>query len=174
MHEWRVTKYDPARRDAEGAYRADTWTSVTDIGRVFEEDGELTLERYLDMEDRYVAAALGLFRATGLARLVVEGLELAPDVVPAPGLAAPLEDGPPLREGMRLDEDGIARVCRINLRELAWCRLESPGRFFIHFGYDFYMYVGSRADLPDAVDHAAALGLHVERHPSPYLQRAWD
>jgi len=33
--EYRVTKYDPAWRDASGAYIVDEWTSVTDIGRAF-------------------------------------------------------------------------------------------------------------------------------------------
>ena len=35
MVEYRVTKYNPASRDASGAYVADGWTSVTDIGGAF-------------------------------------------------------------------------------------------------------------------------------------------
>jgi len=35
MIEYRVTKYDPSLRDARGAYSADDWTSVTDIGHAF-------------------------------------------------------------------------------------------------------------------------------------------
>ena len=42
---WRVTRYDPARRDERGAYRDDTWTSISDVGNVFDNQ-ELTIEEY--------------------------------------------------------------------------------------------------------------------------------
>ena len=35
MIEYRVTKYNPALRDARGAYIAAEWTSVADIGCEF-------------------------------------------------------------------------------------------------------------------------------------------
>ena len=47
------------------------------------------------------------------------------------------------------------------LRELAWCRLEAPGRFFLHFGFDYYMFAGNRADLPGAVAEVRLQGLFV-------------
>jgi hypothetical protein len=173
VHEWRITKYDPRLRDERGAYTGDDWTAADDIGRWFG-GRELTLREYLETEDRYVEAALACFDASGVPRLVVEDLETLESVPPRYaelGLAALLEEGEPLRDGRRLGRDGIARAIRLALRELAWCRLESHGRFFIHVGYDFYMYVGSRAELPDAIATAEALGLYVERFDSPYLPR---
>lgn len=173
MHEWRVTKYDPRHRDASGAYRAEDWTSWSDIGRQFG-GAELTLADYLATEDRYVAAALAFFRAAGVPTVTVEDCETVADPPPrevALGLADLLREGPPLADGMRLREPDLARACRLVLRELAWCRFEAPGRFFLHVGYDYYMYVGSRADLPDAREQARLLGLFVEPFPSPYLPR---
>jgi hypothetical protein len=173
VHEWRITKYDPARRDGSGAFRGEGWTSWADIGRQF--NGRvLTLSDYLETEDRYAAAALAFFRRAGVPRLAVEGLERPDDPPPRAveyGLADLLHEGRPLHEGQRLAEAAVARTVRLMLRELVWCRLEAPGRFFIHVGYDFYMYVGSRADMPDAVEDAQALGLYVEQFDSPYLPR---
>ena len=173
MHEWRITKYDPARRDASGAFLGDDWSGWSDIGNSFG-GRELTPAAYLEMEDRYVAVARAFFREAGVPTVTVKGLEA--DVAPVPraiefGLAALLDEGAPLIEGRRLTEDGVGRAVRLMLRELLWCRLEAAGRFFLHVGYDYYLYVGSRTDLPESVDQARLLGLHVEEFDSPYLPR---
>ena len=59
--------------------------------------------------------------------------------------------------------DDIIRAC---LREYAWCRLKGPGGAYLHFGYDFYMYVGvlksaKMLDLPRAI--------FLEEFESPYM-----
>jgi hypothetical protein len=56
--EYRVTKYDPAFRDARGAYTRVEWTSVGDIGTSFG-GVVLTEAEYQRVEDAYIAAALG-------------------------------------------------------------------------------------------------------------------
>jgi hypothetical protein len=169
VFEWRVTKYDPERRDDRGAFLDDDWTSISDIGNSYGGTA-LTLAEYLATEDRYVASALAFLRESGIPRLVVEDLEVAAPSAKAQELGlSPLS---PPEEGARLDADGVADVVRMALREDIWCRLEAPGRFFIHFGYDYYMYVGSRADLPAAVAETRRLGLYVELFPSPHLPRA--
>ena len=35
VFEFRVTMYDPAHRDASGAYTRDDWTAVSDVGSAF-------------------------------------------------------------------------------------------------------------------------------------------
>jgi hypothetical protein len=52
---WRVTRYDPARRDERGAYRGETWTSISDVGKVFE-GHKLTIDEYERVETAYVDA----------------------------------------------------------------------------------------------------------------------
>lgn len=169
MYQWRVTKYDPAFRDERGRYLADDWTSASDIGREF--DGRtLTLEAYLAVEDRYVAAAMHFLRESGLDGLTVRALETAaPDALPDD---APLTDllkaGPPIVEGEWLTGPDLERAIRLNLRSLIWCKLEEPGRFFIHFGHDYYLYIGSAAPCPESVDFATRIGLFVEEMDSPY------
>ncbi|SFR10278.1 small subunit ribosomal protein S1 [Lentzea waywayandensis] len=54
---------------------------------------------------------------------------------------------------------GVALV-RAMLRDNgAWCRLEVDERFFVHIGYDQYMYIGSSEPCDDAVARVRDLGL---------------
>src|SRR2546428_506542 len=62
--------------------------------------------------------------------------------------------------------DRIGGIIRRILREEFWCRLErSEG--FIHFCWDYYMYVGVPHPCPTAEARAAELGLYVEEFASP-------
>ena len=54
------------------------------------------------------------------------------------------------------------------LRDIIWCKLEFTGRFFVHFGWDFYMYVGTMPDTSGVVKQTEAGRLFVERFNSPY------
>jgi len=58
---------------------------------------------------------------------------------------------------------------RMCLREAIWCKLEAEGRFYIHFGWDYYMYIGSDKSSADAIQLATSDGLFVEDFISPYL-----
>lgn len=152
--EHRVTKYDPSFRDARGAYTRDEWTSIADIGQRFG-GTVLTREEYQRIEDAYVAVALGFMRESGQSELVAVGLENH--------ACHPLdfEDGDVLRV------EHLGDVIRRVLREEFWCRLEAPNAF-VHFGYDYYMYVGVPDPCPEAARLAHELGLFVEDCHSPY------
>ncbi|MCY1009969.1 hypothetical protein OV079_31290 [Nannocystis pusilla] len=70
-----------------------------------------------------------------------------------------------LAEGVWLEKAAIREVARLALREVLWCRLEGP-EFHVHFGYDFYMYVGGVALTGEP---PAVTGLFVEAiRESPY------
>jgi hypothetical protein len=153
--EYRITKYDPAAR-LEGRPRTE-WTAFSDIGRTFGA-GPLTQAAYEAVEAAYVAAAVSFMREAGVSCLAVRGLE--------GGAQAPL----PCREGETLALDQAARLMAGVLRELCWCRLESP-LGFVHFGWDYYMYVGVASPCPDAARRAAEAGLFVEEMRSPHHPR---
>ena len=154
MFEYRVTKYDPALRDAKGAYKRDEWTSFKDIGQSF--DGVvLTRAEYERVEDAYVAAALAFLKEAGLSGLVVAGLENSA------GHALPFGNG------SFLNLDQVERVIRRVLREEFWCRLEGPVGF-VHLGWDYYMYIGVRCLCSEAQELTRRQGLFVEAFPSPY------
>jgi hypothetical protein len=60
MNQYRVTKYDPAFRDAADAFAKQDWTAISDIGRSF---GGVTLrkEDYLRTESAYIETAMKFF-----------------------------------------------------------------------------------------------------------------
>ena len=151
----RITKYDPAHRDARGYYTGPEDTA-SDHGPV---------------EAAYLSAVAALARESGVDRLEIR----------EPGLPGPARFGlGPTTGGYGLDglldladfHDG-ARVALPTALELVramlrdhglWCRLEAEGRFAVHVGWDQYLYV-STAPPPEsggALDRVRALGLFAE------------
>ena len=154
MFQYRVTKYNPAHRDADGTYRRDEWSSVSDIGRIFD-GAPLTETEYLRVESAYITVALEFLRESKVTSLVVSGLENY-------GEAAL-----PFDEGTRLSIEQAGAMLGALLQEQFWCKLEGASSF-IHVGYDYYMYLGVPAACPKAAELAVSLGLFVEPFQSPY------
>ena len=155
MFQFRLSKYDPSRRDAQGAYLPDDWTSIADVGRPF--DGQvLTQATYRQVEDSYLDVLAAFMAEAGVPELTIEGLEL------------PEHADVPWQEGQTLDGDALHDVWRHVLRQQAWCRFRHASGFFIHFGYDLYAYVGTPRPSPQALALATQRGLFLEAMPSPY------
>lgn len=165
MFQWRVTKYDPARRDAEGHYPLDEWTSVSDVGKTFA-GVVLTLESYLAVESAHVESMLDFLEALGSPRMFARGVASGRPRSPAiPGDV--LQRAP--REGKAIPPRDVPRLCRACLRERIWCRLESVDRsVFVHWGYDYYMYLGAPVECPEVAERIRDRGLFVEPFASPY------
>jgi hypothetical protein len=155
MFQYRVTKYDPSRRDAGGAYPGEEWTSFSDIGRSF---GGVVLAaaHYTAVEDAYVATAVAFWHEMGRPRLFVRGLESSRGSATTPSEGDAVEGDPEL-----------ADVIRRILREEFWCRVESD-RYFVHLGWDYYMYLGVSDACSKSCAFAAASGLFVEDFVSPH------
>jgi len=154
MIEYRVTKYDPALRDAHGAYIADEWIQFEQIGSVFG-GVVLTEGEYRRVEQAYIDSAIAFLQEGGLTCLTVEGIENHKRCA--------LEFG----EGSVLSIERIGEVIRHMLREEYWCRLEGDDGF-VHIGWDYYMFVGVPHRCPKAELFAEGLGLYPERISSPY------
>lgn len=161
-HVHRITKYDPAHRDGRGAYRGPEDVS-SDHGPV---------------EAAYLAAVSAFAEDSGVTRLTVRDPAVSGLVHFA---AERLIEGHGLHGLFPSDLTGYHDGARVTLeigRELvramlrgngARCRLESEDRFFVHVGYDQYMYVGSAEPCGRAVAVTAASGLFVESlDGSPY------
>jgi hypothetical protein len=156
QHHFRVTKYDPALRDAAGSYTGDDWTMFEQIGKSFG-GTPLTLPTYLDVEARHLITLASFLEATGTQRVIADHVENA---------------GGSFRvvEGQALSRVEAIEAVRQMLREEGWCRLIDGDRFYIHVGRDYYVYVGTEADCPDSVALAVKNGLFVDRDfASPYL-----
>ena len=61
----------------------------------------------------------------------------------------------------------IRQVITACLREQCWLKLTSED-FFIHFGYDYYMYIGSSLPSESVIETAMHHGLYCEQYTSPY------
>jgi hypothetical protein len=156
VFEFRVTKYDPAHRDAGGAYTRDEWTAVSGVGSAFA-GVVLTDVEYRRVEDAYATAAVAFMREAGVLSLTVSGLENH--------AGWPL----PFADGAVFDLCDAAVVIRRVLRGEFWCRLEGEGGF-VHLWYDYYMYVGVPQRCLGAEALARQLGLFVELFRSPYSE----
>ncbi len=152
-HQYRITKFDPANRDSAGYYIADDWYLHSQIGESF--GGVLlTEDEYLRVESAYIATAMDFYREAGL-----------PDIF-AVGVGDHKMKGVPT-EGSLIPADGLPILCRAMLREEYWCRIEGDA-FFIHFGWDFNMYLGALTLCERTLGHARSRGLFPELFISPY------
>jgi hypothetical protein len=155
MNQYRITKYNPMFRDSTGAYKKPDWTSMSDIGRSF--DGvTLRKEEYLATESAYIESAMSFISEDQISALRAVGVEnhgkaLAPE------------------EGQFIPVADLPEIIRSILREDFWCRLEIDDRF-IHFGWDYYIYVGVKDRCEASIQSAHAKGLFVEPFKSPYLE----
>lgn len=142
---FRVSKYDPSLRLPNGAYQRDEWTSVSDVGRVFE-GRVVTCSEYLLAEASYVQAVHCFMNQLGLRTLRVTGLEVSDhsfDCLPC-GLAD--ETGARVRavvDGAQVSGSELDWIVRLALREVLWCLLKGDNGFFVDFGYDYCVRIGS-------------------------------
>ena len=165
---WRITKYNPISRNENGAYLKDEWISFSDIGLSFE-DEVLTFDEYRKVENAYVSTALKFFSESGLHSLKINSLEMNKPYVRKSNLKDISYNPKLIENGLLIADEELESVCRLILRDVIWCRLESESRFYIHFGYDYYMYIGSSNSSNDAIAFGESQNLYIEDMISPYI-----
>ena len=162
MEHYRLTKYDPALRDARGAYAADDWTSIDDVGNTYDEV-LLTQRAYERVESAYLDVIRAFVAEAGLDALTITALDIPQDegsLDPAPLI---------YHVGDRVGDDLLTALCRGALRGDLWCQLDDPSGFYLHFGYDLYVYLATPVPAPGAHALARSCGLFLEEMRSPYL-----
>lgn len=166
MKSWRVTKYNPAHRDAQGKFSSAEWTSVHDVGKFFG-GKELTVDEYLRMENAYIDTIVDFCTDAGCLSLTVRDAEQAG---PIPNVLGEVLLVPPAPLS-KVSCDDLPIVIRSCLREIFWCRLEAEDESFkIHFGYDYYVYILGVEPSSVTLATARARGMFVEPWQSPYLR----
>ncbi|MFI5529425.1 RNA-binding protein [Kitasatospora sp. NPDC051853] len=156
----RVTKYDPADRDENGWY----------VGPLDVDCDEGPIEA------AYLETAAAFARAAGVERLTVRdpgGTAVDDWSGPAAertGAAGLFAEPTGFHDGAEVDLATGIELVRAMLRESGgWCRLEAGDRFFVHVGWDLYMYVGTAGPVGPGVERARELGLFPEPlDESPY------
>lgn len=167
MNYWRVTKYNPKYRQGN-AYLHEEWTSVSDIGNYFN-DTEFTLDSYLKCEKQYINAVVLAMQRAGIEYLEINEMDknrykeyqdipkqLAEDFYES------------LYNGAHVHIDDIALLMKLMLREIVWGKLSNEN-FFVHFGYDYYMYFGISEEASSIKEEIEDNGLFVENMKSPYM-----
>ena len=162
---YRVSKYDPADRDEHGRY----------VGRQDERSD------HGPVESAYLAVVAAFAEGSRVDRLVVRepelvmvnfGLEPAIEGYGLTGLFAP--DLSDYYDGAEVSLEVGLELVRAMLRDNgAWCRLEVDQRFFVHVGFDQYIYLGSAAPASRRSHPPARVGCSPSRsmprrgRPSP-------
>jgi len=119
----------------------------------------LTLDEYLRIETAYVNAATYILAECGVDALTIRGLENSAGYRP---------DSFELREGTRLSGGSICEALRGLLREEFWCKLEDDHGYYIHVGWDYYLYAGVPCAPSASIEAVRTEGLFVEPFESPY------
>ena len=150
VREYRITKYNPSNR-INGVYTGDEWTSFSDIGKVF--DGTvLSQDAYLITENAYIDCCIELIEKAKISRLYIEQAQYYTENIRFPSSICTTEE--------------IRQVITACLREQCCLKLTSND-FFIHFGYDYYMYIGSSLFAESVIETATHYGLYCEEYSSP-------
>ncbi|WIW70176.1 hypothetical protein [Anaerosinus gibii] len=169
MFSWRITKYNPVYRDEFDKYTCNEWTSFSDIGKTFNEY-KVTKMDYIIVEDAYIDTIVAFMSSNDIKSLKVVGIEKCK--------FTKMEDDfysekminlyHNLKENDILNVEEIKILARMILREDLWCKLEHDNIMYIHFGYDYYMYICSWRLCKKAIKGAINMGLFVEEYESPY------
>ncbi len=131
------------------------WTSFSDVGCSF--DGvALTQAEYEKVESAYINAALSLLEEGGVTTLRVDSLE------------SHRVENIDFKEGEVLSLDRVREIIPRLLRAEFWCRLQAV-EGFVHFGWDYYVFIGVPHSCSAARALATSLGLYVEDFSFPYL-----
>jgi hypothetical protein len=170
---WRITKYNPKFRNELGHYQKKEWTSVSDIGKIFE-GKQLTVEEYLNTENLYINSIDYFITALKLSGLKVEELEKnkaeialkQPDNLYLYKMTMLFNS---VKNNQFLNIQEVRYISRLILREQLWCKLTYGSTFFVHFGYDYYMYIGCHREYKEIFNKIVKSGLFVEQFESPYI-----
>lgn len=159
---WRITKYN-------SAYLRDDWISYSDIEKRYN-NVLLTAAEYLKIEDAYILAVKLFLELAHVTSMRVIGLEKHFD--PVGDLFYSQEMIEAYTHVTNFQDVTVPMILihsRLILREDMWCKFESDN-VSIHFGYDYYMYIGSNASCDSVIEQIRLNGLFVEPYRSPYLK----
>lgn len=169
-YQWRVTKYNPDFRDENGHYTLiEEWTCPSEIGKTIN-GKEFTLDEYLQIEAAYINSAIKFIEESGINSLRILGLECNISEEDRTSLLYEKEfEKLVLKEDLLVNKNEIRLICKMILRNFLWCELYSKDNFFVHFGWDYYMFIGSNVNCLSAIEFATNNGLFVEQCQSPYF-----
>ena len=146
-----IVKYSSENYGENGVYTKDEWTSRSDIGTVYE-GKTFTLEKYLDVEQRYINVVLSIMDVTNCRYMIIQYLEADKTYIAKRIKTSKfhkidsllLKSISLLEENKRISIGQISNVLRLALREYIYVELSNKAhKLFVKFGYDYYLNVAS-------------------------------
>ena len=142
-----------------------------DIGSIYSE-GVFTVEQYVDVENLYVNAVIGFMNCLNINSLKVVGLEKHSVNIEILDFSELYNEEMVLiysriEDGCILNKSEVKSICRLILRDNLWCKLIFESDMYVHFGYEYYMFIGSSDRCDSTVESIASSGLYVELFESP-------
>ncbi|MFD3002586.1 hypothetical protein ACFS7Z_19605 [Pontibacter toksunensis] len=170
MVSYRITKFNPTKRNEEGHYLDDSeWTAISDIGKA--QYNNVTYQEYETIETAYVKSIQLILREKNRKSLRIDSLELYDtkedfDRYKKDGrlrnLTVDFENEISiLKNKDELSLSQIEKFTRLMLRETIWMLLVDRD-IEVRFGYDYYMYVKCEELASETMDAIHNLGLFVE------------
>ena len=170
--EWRntanaIVKYKPFFYDEKGIYTKKEWISRYDVGLEFD-NHVFTIEEYMLVEQKYVNAVLKVMELEKCKYLTIA--HIGDTLLSSKNSLKEMLIGQfseydkdlcdfyiNINEGQRLGVQQVAKLIRLNLRELTNTDIVNENHHLeFHFGYDYYMYCNTR--LPKEI-----LKLEIEK-----------
>jgi|GEM_PF-549174 len=172
MVSYRVTKYDPKKRDKSGIYKdKNEWTSIGDIGN--KKYGNVGFEEYEKVENSYIEAIRLILIEQKIDTVKVDSIKTSIDqeyfeVNKNENLFTNLEvefdkDIEQLKNGFKIGFWEIDKTIKLILREIIWMNLISEN-IKITFGYDYYMYIECEELKFGTEIEIGRMGLFVEEN----------
>ena len=164
MIKYRISKYDPEFRNVDGVYMNDEWTSISDVGKVY--NGQIfTMEKYAEIEKnylRFLESMLGSDKYMIL-KLECSNIDNLIDI----GLfqsQSKLDNKKKIRlpksiTGMTISQ--VISFIRQCLQEKCWGKVKGDNKV-IYVGYEYYLHIDSKKEIPNIQEIAKTHCLFVE------------
>lgn len=181
MYYWQVRKYPPLQKESQYKSKILTWTSIIDIGNIY--NGQpLTAEEYLSVENKYVKAMhiyMNYMKVTDMEVYLIH--KLKEELFIEHTLKYPecysdeiINFYYSLKDKDNLSIREVDLISRLALREDIVCQLRHQDQFFLNHSYDYYMDIGSSIVCEAAIYEIKKLGLYIDLWDHPYKDNVWD
>lgn len=170
MTEYRISKFNPEKRDNEGNYLdSSEWNAISDIGRCGHET--FTFEEYERIETAYVNAIFLILSEKSTNFLYVDSIGFCSpkvdfELFAKTGRLRNIDidyetEIKALKNGLEFDLNNINKFVRLILRETIDLALIND-KIRINFGYDYYIFVECETLNKSTIKQIEDSGLFVE------------
>lgn len=173
MYKYRITKYNPLFREANGRYTKEDWTSISDIGKKFE-GNVLATKDYKSTEDKYVKAVQLIMDYMTTPFVIVTNVRKSTDdadfeetIRKYPELYKEIylmDTYHNITDTMKFSTEKVDSLVRLLLREEIGAEVFYDTKLKIFIGYDFLMGIHVSKPIDPVVPSIKKMGLFVEKY----------